>query len=68
MEDDTKFFLGSAFLIVVIVILASWGEYVYNSWKCKGAYKDYNPTYSIINGCLLEVDGKQVPSANFRVI
>jgi len=64
---DITCILLSGFIVFVCIALPlfSYGsEYV----VCKDKYSRYEPTYGIIKGCQVKIDGEYIPVENWRVI
>jgi len=55
-------------IVVVATIFGGCGVYLYAQAQCYNQYKSYNPTYSIIEGCMVKQNGMSIPSKNLRII
>lgn len=60
--------LGKA---LILGLIAAFGAiFVLNMWlatiSCRSAWPDNKPQWSLMAGCTIEVDGRRIPSANYR--
>ena len=42
--------------------------YLADGQSCIQKYVDHKPTYGFFSGCMIEVEGKRIPSENWRVL
>lgn len=63
------------FAVIVMVglfIAVMVGLFFTTQWikatQCREAYKSFENKYSYFEGCLIKVDGKWIPSTNYRVL
>lgn len=68
MQEETSFGFVMFVLMVVLLGIALVGDYWFNSWKCNSKFGDYKPTYGLIQGCMIEYNGKKIPAENFRLV
>lgn len=68
MKDTIVTILAIIGVLVVLVVgmvgLSNW----FGDMSCHARYPDYKPEFSMITGCMIEVNGKRIPSDRFRVL
>jgi hypothetical protein len=58
-------FVGIILLVIVFFLATGWQEY---SCGNKGEIMGFESSYSFTTGCMINVEGKWVPLANYRVL
>ncbi len=67
--DVIAFIVGFIFSVpVVFIILVSASYNLVGSAQCHQQFKDYNPKFGIISGCMITYKGNRIPSDNFRIV
>lgn len=72
MNEELKILAGvlGVILVVFVVIfvpLIWWGNQ-YTGQQCMARWANYAPRYDWVTGCMIEVDGKRIPSSAYRVV
>lgn len=68
MDSDWKDLIGSISIFLItaaIVVGITLGMSRYN---CYYQYRDFNPSWRPISGCMVVYEGKNVPSDSLRVM
>jgi hypothetical protein len=63
------FFVGGllatiAAILVVSFALVNWGSSV----SCEQRWPDRNPSYTLLQGCMIDTDEGRIPASNYRVL
>ncbi len=67
-SDDKTFAYYIMFVFFVVVFIIGC-MYVIDKKACLSKYRDFNPEYvGLITGCMVEYNGKTVPSESLRVM
>lgn len=54
--------LGALFLLLV----AYAGTAMLDRAACYSKWSEFNPTWGVLTGCMIETNGKRIPSSNYR--
>jgi hypothetical protein len=68
-KDDLLTLIGAVAMIVIpVAIILVIRFYVLAPMSCNSRWPDREPTYSVMGGCQIMVDGKRIPESNYRVL
>ncbi len=69
MDREMAKILGTILTIIVaFVAILLVGLSAFGNAQCKSQWPDRKPRFSLVTKCTIEVDGKRIPSDNYRVL
>jgi hypothetical protein len=68
MTNTTKDILQGLLFLVVVFALLGVLIFFAERMSCDAKWSQYPHQYTFAGGCLVEIDGKQVPSSNVRIV
>ena len=67
-NDELRDELRILFAWIVGMIVVVWLVLSVNKHNCYKQYREFNPTWGAISGCIIEYNGMHIPSENFRIV
>lgn len=68
LNEELRDELKILFAWIVGIIVVVWLVLSFDKQHCYKQYREFNPAWGVISGCIIEYNGMHIPSENFRIV